>query len=157
VRTVVGPLSAVALGLVAGCGDATAPEEARFPVVEGIYSVETTVITNSCQAVNVIAGDQVFVFFQDGGMIEFRPPAFDEEGELVFLDLGIQGALRPDGRFAISGAYTLTPSLTGPGIVVGFTMEGRFTGNRIEGLERQLATFGAGSCEVTFAFEGEEV
>ena len=149
--------AAAATLLAGGCSDGTAPEEARFPIVEGIYNVETTILRNSCGGVNVVAGSQIFVFFQDGGRLEFRPPSFNGLGRVEFLDLGIAGDVRPDGSFRISGSYTMTPSFTGPGVVVGFEMEGRFDGDRLEGVQRQIPAFAAGSCEVTFGFTGEEV
>jgi hypothetical protein len=147
----------VSLLLAAGCGDSTAPEEARFPIVEGIYNVETSIVSNNCGRFDVVDGLRVYVFFQHGGTIEFRPPSFDESGHVELRDLGIQGRLQPDGEFEMTGTYTLSEDNTGPGPIVGFTMTGRFTGDHLEGTERHIPTFPGGSCEVTFSVVGEEV
>jgi hypothetical protein len=147
---------AAAAGLtLAGCDDTTSPD-ARFPFVEGIYDVRTTIVQNSCRQFSVRAGDQIFVFIQDGRRIEFTPPGLNEDGEVVLLELGIVGEVDPDGTFEVQGAYTLSPGGVGSGIVVQVTMEGRFDGALLEGTQHQLAAFPGGSCEVTFSFAGAE-
>jgi hypothetical protein len=148
-------IAAVAgLGL-AGCDDTTSPD-ARFPFVEGIYDVRTTIVQNSCRQFAVRAGDQIFVFIQDGRTIEFTPPGLNDDGEVVLLDLGIVGQVDPDGTFEVQGAYTINQGGVGAGIVVQVTMQGRFDGQLIEGTQHQLAAFPGGSCEVTFSFAGAE-
>ncbi|MBA2564487.1 MAG: hypothetical protein H0V09_03570 [Gemmatimonadetes bacterium] len=143
-------------GLLAACGDTTAPDEARFPVVEGVYGVETLVVANTCRF-GAEDGARVYVFFQEnGGEVEFRPPAFNGSGRVVLRDLGIRGQLEPDGRFEMVGTYTIDGG-TGDDLVVGFTMNGRFDGDHVAGTERHLAAFPGGSCEATFSFEGDEV
>ena len=143
--------------LAAGCGSATAPDEARFPVVEGIYNVETVLVSNTCRF-DAEDGGRVYVFIQHaGGRVEFRPPAFDGSGRVELRDLGIAGDLETDGRFRVDGTYVLRGSAGAADLVVGFTMQGRFDGNHLEGTERHLASFPGGSCEASFSFEGEEV
>lgn len=156
-----GKLGVVSLALAAsGCGDATAPEEARFPIVEGLYGVETLVVSNSCRGFTVVDGGRLYVFFQHrGGRLEFRPPSFTGTGEVDLLDIGIEGSLEPDGDFEMSGAYTIPGAGSGSGddVVVGFSMQGRFEGSHVEGEEHHLASFPGGSCEVVFRFSGEEI
>jgi hypothetical protein len=152
-----GGIGALSLLLAAGCGSGTAPEEARFPVVEGLYNIETTLETSTCRGFTILDGSRIYVFFQDGGTIEFRPPTFDGQGKVELLDLGIRGPLKPDGEFEMSGTYTLTETMSGPGPIVGFSMSGRFVGDHVEGEEHHIPSFPGGSCEVTFRFEGDEV
>lgn len=146
----------LALLLAVGCGYGTAPEEARFPIVEGIYNVETTLVGSTCRGFNILDGSRIYIFVQNGGTVEFRPPLFDQ-GRVTLEDLGIRGDLEPDGEFEISGTYTLTPNGSGPGPLVGFRMTGRFEGDHVEGVEHHLPSFPGGSCDVTFSFEGDEV
>jgi hypothetical protein len=144
--------------LAAGCGDGTAPEEARFPIVEGLYNIETSVVRSTCRGFTILAGSRIYVFFQDGGRVEFRPPTFDGHGRVELLDLGIQGDLQPDGEFEMRGTYKLSDvSGLDDDTLIGFIMTGRFTDNHVEGEEHHLPSFPNGSCEVTFAFEGDEV
>ena len=151
-----GGLGVVSLLLAAGCGDATAPEEARFPIVEGIYNVETSLVSSSCSRFDVVDGSRVYVFFQDGGTIEFHPPTLDAEGRVRLRDLGIEGELKPSGEFQMTGTYSLEDG-AGGALLVGFTMTGRFTGNHLAGVEHHVPTFGSRSCEVTFSLLGDEV
>jgi hypothetical protein len=152
-----GGLGALSLLLAAGCGDSTAPDEARFPIVEGIYNIETRVVASTCQGFNLLDGSRIYIFFQNGGTVEFRPPTFDGHGQVTLLDLGIHGDLEPDGEFEMSGTYTLTQNGSDPGPIVGFEMTGRFEGDHVEGEEHHIPSFPGGSCEVTFSFEGDEV
>ncbi len=145
------------LGAAAGCGDSTAPDEARFPIVEGIYNVETRTVSNTCPLIRAVDGARIYVFFQNpGGELQFRPPEFGPDGALL-LDLGIEGRVEPDGDFALNGSYLLKTDAADPGLVVGFSMQGRFTDAGFEGIERQLPAFPGRSCEVVFSLRGEEV
>lgn len=138
--------------IVAACNDAVAPE-ARVPIVDGIYNVDTQILSNSCAGILVLDGSAIFAFTQNGRTIEFRPPAFDEQGKPTLLDLGITGEVDSDGRFSVSGTYRLAGNT-----IVAFTMEGRFDDNSVEGVQHQVASFSGGSfCEVTFSFQGVEV
>jgi hypothetical protein len=147
----------VSLLVAAGCGEGTAPDEARWPIVEGIYNVQTSAVGSSCRGFNILDGSRIYVFFQDGGVVQFRPPTFDGRGRVSLLDLGIQGDLEPNGEFEMTGTYTLGDVIGAPGPIIGFSMSGRFTGGHVEGVERHVPSFPGGSCEVTFAFSGDEV
>lgn len=140
----------------AACGGPTAPEEALYPIVEGIYNVETVLVSSTCR-LEARDGARVYVFFQEGRTVQFRPPSFPEPGRVELRDLGIQGELERDGAFVLRGTYVLEGSGNSDDLIVGFVMEGRFDGNRLEGVERHLASFPGGSCEVVFSFAGEEV
>lgn len=141
--------------VVAGCSDSMALEEARFPIVEGIYNVETRTVSNSCSRLGALDGSRIYVFFQEpGGELELRPPRFRPEG-VVLSDVGIEGHIQPDGDFTITGAYPIR--VEGQRAVVGYTLEGRFEGDHLEAEERQLAAFLGTSCEIVFSVVGEEV
>ena len=153
-----GGIGALSLLLTVGCGNGTAPDEARFPIVEGLYNIETTFEASTCRGFTILDGSRIYVFFQDGGTVEFRPPTFDGQGKVELLDLGIRGDLQPDGEFEMRGTYKLSDvSGIDDDTLVGFFMTGRFTGDHVEGEEHHLPSFPNGSCEVTFRFEGDEV
>lgn len=147
-------IAATALG-TAACGNGTAPEEARYPIVEGLYNVDTQLLTNTCHF-GAQDGGRVYVFFQErGGIVQFRPPRFDGTGQVDLLDFGIQGQLEPSGEFLLQGTYTIG----GPGnpLIVAFSMEGVFDEDSLHATERHLASFPGGTCEVTFSLEGLEI
>ncbi|MFN2432572.1 MAG: hypothetical protein ABR599_07120 [Gemmatimonadota bacterium] len=152
-----GGLAALAAVLAAACGDDAVPLEARYPIVEGIYSVQTQTLASTCR-LPTSDGPRIYVFFQDGSVVQFRPPSFQGGGRVELLDLGIQGELETDGDFLLQGTYTIAGAdSTSPGLIVDFSMEGRFEGDHLAGSERHLASFPGGSCEVTFAFVGQEI